>query len=319
MSAIPQTEHGMYSAHHLRLAWVFLLATPSLPGQNPASTASPATANSTKQALELAETGDCKKALPILKKSIPHISEKKLKYESAMAAARCAMGTGENRTAVEMLLLLNSEFPHDAEVLYVTTHYYSELANRASQELAATNPSSYQAHKLSAEAMESQGKWDEAEGEYRSILAKDPQLPDVHYRLGQVLLSKNPPAIDEAKKEMQGELKINPNNAAAEFVLGELARRSGEWDDAITHFSRASKLDVGFSEAFLALGMSLNSAGKFADAIPPLQQYAKMEPSDPAGHYQLATAYSRTGRKEEAAHEMDLQRESAEKSKSIQH
>ena len=80
-------------------------------------------------------------------------------------------------------------------------------------------------------------------------------------------------------------------------------------------FSRASKLDEGFVEAYLALGMSLNSSGKFSDAISPLQSYVKMQPGDPAGHYQLATAYARTGRKAEAEREMALQRETAAKSR----
>ena len=55
--------------------------------------------------------------------------------------------------------------------------------------------------------------------------------------------------------------------------------------------------------------MSLNSSGKFADAIAPLERYVKMQPGDPAGHYQLATAYARTGRKPDADREMGLQRE----------
>ncbi len=59
--------------------------------------------------------------------------------------------------------------------------------------------------------------------------------------------------------------------------------------------------------------MSLNSAGKFSDAIAPLQSYVKMQPGDPAGHYQLATAYARTGRKAEAEREMALQRAAAGK------
>jgi hypothetical protein len=38
-----------------------------------------------------------------------------------------------------------------------------------------------------------------------------------------------------------------------------------------------------------------------------------MQPGDPAGHYQLATAYARTGRKQEADREMALQRDGAAK------
>jgi predicted Zn-dependent protease len=108
-------------------------------------------------------------------------------------------------------------------------------------------------------------------------------------------------------------LKIDPDNASAEFLLGEIARQAGQWEEAIGHFSRAAKLDEGFQEAYLALGMSLNSAGKFSDAIAPLQSYIKMQPGDPAGHYQLATAYARTGHKPEAEREMALQREATAK------
>jgi Flp pilus assembly protein TadD len=54
--------------------------------------------------------------------------------------------------------------------------------------------------------------------------------------------------------------------------------------------------------------------GKFSDALTPLRTYVKMQPGDPAGHYQLATAYARTGQKADADREMTLQREAAAKS-----
>ena len=73
------------------------------------------------------------------------------------------------------------------------------------------------------------------------------------------------------------------------------------------------QLDEGFLEAYLALGMSFNSAGKFPQAITPLETYVKLQPGDPAGHYQLATAYARTGRKQDAEREMKLQQEATAK------
>jgi predicted Zn-dependent protease len=108
-------------------------------------------------------------------------------------------------------------------------------------------------------------------------------------------------------------LKIDPNSAASEFLLGEIARQAGQWEEAIRRFGRATKLDEGFVEAYLALGISMNAAGKFADAVAPLENYVKMQPDDPAGHYQLATAYARTGRKQDAQREMALQQETAAK------
>jgi len=270
-------------------------------------------ATSATQAIMLAQKGRCREALPLLKRSTSQITDKQLRYQTAMMTARCAMSLDQTESAVRALLLLNREFPRDPDVLYTTTHFYSELASRASQELAATAPNSPQAQQLEAEAFESQGNWDKATAQYKQILQQAPKTPGIHYRLGRIDLSKTPPETDDAKKEFEQELKIDPGNASAEFMLGETARQAGQWEDAIAHFSRASQLDESFVEAYLALGMSLNSAGKFSEAVTPLTKYVKSQPGDPAGHYQLATAYARTGRKPEAEREMTLQREAAAK------
>ena len=270
-------------------------------------------ATAAERAIKLAATGGCREALPALKKAGLQVSSKDIQYRVSMATARCAMSLQRTETAVEALLHLNREFPHDPEVLYLTTHYYSELASRASQELAATAPTSAQALQLEAEAFESHADWDRAAGEYAKILEANPQRHGIHYQLGRVFLSKTPPDEEAAKKEFEEELKIDPNNASAEFMLGETARQAGQWDEAIARFSKASRLDIGFDEAYLALGMSLNSAGKFTDAVAPLESYVKRQPGDPAGHYQLATAYARTGRKQEADKEIALQRDAAAK------
>jgi predicted Zn-dependent protease len=265
------------------------------------------------RAINLAATGNCREALPALKKVTAQTPSKDLKYRLLMATARCAMSLERTQTAVEALLDLDRGFPHDPEVLYMSTHFYSELASRASQELAATAPNSAQAQQLEAEAYESHGDWDRSTAAYRKILEQDPQRHGIHYQLGRIALSKTPPDEVNAKTEFDAELKIDPYNASAEFMLGETARQAGQWDEAITRFSKATHDDVGFDEAYLALGMSLNSAGKFPDAVAPLETYVKRQPDDPAGHYQLATAYARTGRKPDADKELVLQRETAAK------
>jgi tetratricopeptide (TPR) repeat protein len=271
-----------------------------------------ATSSGAERGISLAAKGRCAEALPILKKA-GQITDKKLKYDVLMSMARCAMGLEQTETAVRTLLDLNRSFPQDPEVLYLTTHYYSDLALRASHELAATAPSSPQAQQLEAEAFESQGEWDKAITQYRMILEQNSQRHGIHYRLGRLFLTKAPPDSESAKKELGEELKVDPSSAASEFLLGEIARQSGQWDDAIGHFDKAAKLDEGFIEAYLALGMSMNSAGKFTDAVAPLESYVKMQPEDPAGHYQLATAYARTGRKQDAQRQMVLQQETAAK------
>jgi tetratricopeptide (TPR) repeat protein len=299
--------------HRRDYQWLLLVASliPIAGAQPIAKPAVADAASTARQAIALVEKGRCKEALPLLERALPRLTDPPLRYSAAMAEARCAMAMEQAGTAVAALLQLRREFPDDPEVLFVTVHYLSQLAMRTSQELAAKAPTSPQARRLEAEAFESQGRWDEAAGIYRGILDRNPGLPDIHYRLGQVLLSQagDSGPVDDARAEFEKELRVDPRNAAAEFVLGELSRRAGRWDEAALHFSRASNLDVGFAEAYLALGMSLASAGKFAEAIPPLETYVKMVPADASGHYQLAIAYRRTGNNEGAAREMALQKQ----------
>jgi tetratricopeptide (TPR) repeat protein len=299
--------------HNLALIVAVILLCVAANGQANSKAASTGGSGGAERGIALASKGRCKEALPILKKASAEITNKDLKYDVLMSTARCAIGLEQTETAVRTLLELNRSFAKDPEVLYLTTHYYSELALKASHELAATAPSSAQAEQLEAEAFESQGQWDKAVTQYQRILEQNPQRHGIHYRLGRLFLTKTPPDSEDAKKEFEEELKIDPNSAASEFLLGEIARQAGQWEEAIRHFGRATKLDEGFVEAYLALGISMNAAGKFADAVAPLENYVKMQPDDPAGHYQLATAYARTGRKQDAQREMALQQETAAK------
>src|SRR5258708_7747123 len=172
-----------------------------------------------QKGIALAQKGRCRDATLMLKSASSRVTDKHLKFQSAMLLARCAMSEDHPQTAVEALMLLNRDFPDDPEVLYNTTHYYSELASRASQRLAATAPNSSQAQKLEAEAFESQGDWEKASAEYRKILERAEKEPEIHFRLGRILLSKNPPDREGAGKEFQEELRVNPNDAPAEFML----------------------------------------------------------------------------------------------------
>jgi len=283
--------------------------------QHPGQTAPAVSTAVVQHAIDLASKGQCQEALKVLRKSAARVPDKQLKYSAEMATARCAMSLDEQETVVQALLVLNREFPDDPAVLYITTHYYSELANKAAQRMASVAPSSYQAHELEAEGLESHDKWDEAAAEYHGILEKNPKLPGIHYRLARIALSRpqTPATTEEGKKELEAELRIDPTNAPAVFFLGELARQVGQWDEAIARFTKAAELDPGFAEAYLALGISLNSAQRFPEALAPLGKYVKIVPEDPAGHYQLSVAYARTGRKQDAVREMSLQQELAQK------
>jgi tetratricopeptide (TPR) repeat protein len=295
---------------------IFLLSAMSLSSSaqvssKPAAAVTPSLA---EHAATLAESGRCAEALPVLAKSAAHITDKELQKRVSLDGVRCATTLQQMEPLQELLRLLSRQFPHDPEVLYVLTHAYSDLAARAAAELATSAPTSIPALEMDADAAEQQGKWEQAEKDYRKILEQNPRYPGIHFRLARLILSKPSPPPDfaeQAKKELQQELEIDPANAGAEYVLGELARQAQDLPGAVQHFSKATELDPNFSDAFLGLGMTLLAEKKYPDAVAPLEKAVKLQPANPAGHYSLATAYARTGRREDADREFALQQKTS--------
>jgi tetratricopeptide (TPR) repeat protein len=303
------------SVHSFSFPLLLLCLVPFAAAQTTAKAAPVAAGAEADRAVSLAERGHCVEALPLLRKSIRQTTNRDMKKRIGLDGLHCAMTHGSPYDSLEFLSVLSRDFPHDPEALYAATHAYSDLSMRSSQDLAREAPFSFQVHQLNAEALEVQGRWDEAAVEYRKILEINPMLPGIHARLGRALLSKpqpSPTEVEQAKKNFQEELEIDPRNAAAEYVLGQLAADSNDSATAIQHFTRATKLDTSFAEAYLGLGMSLNSAKRFTDAIVALEEYEKLAPDSPTGHYQLAFAYAGAGRRDDANREAALQRQTAE-------
>ena len=265
----------------------------------------------------LAESGHCREALPLLKTALARTTELPLKKRLGVDGVQCAMTLQDAETAEDLARALRKQFPQDPEVLYITVHVFSDLSLRASEELASIAPGSYQMHELNAEAMEAQNKPEDAIGEYREVLKQEPKVHGIHYRIGRLLLSgpNRDANKEEARREFEEELKIDPASAASEYVLGELARQNQQTSVAVEHFVRATKLDGGFTDAFIGLGRTLIEGGRVAEAVTPLQRATKLQPGNPAAHFYLATAYQRSGRQEEASREFALQKEADEKVK----
>lgn len=261
--------------------------------------------------VSLAEAGECKEALPLIEKDYPALGDKQLRRIMGMDGARCAMSVAEPFRAVNFLQWLNRDYSNDPDVLYLSTQIFSDLSTHTSQRLLRVAPGSYQAHRLDAEALEVEGKNADAIAEYRSILAVTPHVPGVHYQIGRLLLAgdHDSAAVQEAGKEFEAELATNPDDARSEYELGEMARESRKWNEAIEHFGRAVKIDPQFAEALIGLGKSLISAGRASEAVAPLEKAVKVEPRDAVAHYQLSFAYLRVGREEDAKKELALYRE----------
>jgi tetratricopeptide (TPR) repeat protein len=296
--------------------FVLLLATDGWAQAPTRSTSSNGTVSvPPEKALELAEKGHCKEALPALRRVLSSQAPVEQRKRAGGVGLRCALAMDDRDSTVEIARMLYKQFNDDPDILFMLVHAFSDLSTRAAQDLGRKAPQSLAAHKLNAEALEMQGKWDEAESEYETIIQKEPNAPGFHFLLGRLLLSRPDPdgkLSQRAKEEFQKEIEIDPNNAPAHYILGELAGRASNWGEAITHFTQATKLDPNFAEAYVGLGLALISVKRYDDAVPALRKAETLTPSNPSIHYGLATAFSRLGEQEEADKEFAIHRQLTE-------
>lgn len=274
-----------------------------------AKVAAPGSVLSPEKALSLAEQGRCAESISGLKRAMTSQVPAATRKQAGVAGVRCSLAVDDRESTSDFIRLLNKQFAKDPDVLFVLVHAYSDLSTRTAQDLGRTAPQSLAAHKLNAEALEMQGKWEPAQLEYEEMIRREPGARGIHFLLGRLLLSRpDAPqgATDRAKQEFLKELQIDPSNAGAEYVLGELARREEKWDEAISRFSKATQLNPNFAEAYLGWGGSLVSVKKYEEAIPPLRAAERIMPGNPEVHHSLATALQRSGHKEEAEKEFAI-------------
>ena len=129
--------------------------------------------------------------------------------------------------------------------------------------------------------------------------------------MGRLLLSRpdaGPEAAERAKQEFLKEIQIDPNNAGAHYILGELARRDEKWDEAIPRFSEAAKLDPNFAEAYLGWGACLVTVKRYEEAIPPLRTRSASRREIRMSTTRWLRPWQRSGHKEEAEKEFAIHR-----------
>lgn len=264
---------------------------------------------SPEKAISLAEQGRCRESISGLRHAMAGSVTAETRKQAGVLGVRCSLAIDDRDSTDEFIRLLNKQFSKDPDVLFVVIHAYSDLSTRTAQDLGRTAPDSFAAHKLNAEALEMQGKWEPAQLEYETMIKKDPNARGIHFLLGRLLLSRpdaGPDVAERAKQEFLKEIQIDPSNAGAHYILGELARRDQKWDDAISRYNQALKADPNLGEAYLGLGYCLVNEKKYEDAIAPLRTAERFMPENPEVHNSLGAALQRSGHKDEAQKEFAI-------------
>lgn len=104
----------------------------------------------------------------------------------------------------------------------------------------------------------------------------------------------------KAETMLQKALELDPDNAPAHFNMGLLMAQRGNATGAERHLRAALKQDPSLAEAALNLGVLL-APTRIQEALPLLQQAARLRPQDPRFAYALAFFMNRAGNPRGAA------------------
>jgi len=112
------------------------------------------------------------------------------------------------------------------------------------------------------------GRLDEALGHLRAAGKRNPRVPAVHAAMAQALERLN--RVDEAQEAADAALRMDPNNAPALLVAGQLDRRAGRHAPALERLARleSAPLPARVRCAVLAeKGQALDGLGRFDEAF----------------------------------------------------
>jgi tetratricopeptide (TPR) repeat protein len=170
-------------------------------------------------------------------------------------------------------------------------------------EILTLNAESAEADMLAGEALDELKDSSGAIEQFRAAVKADPKMPDVHFGLGYLLLSKH--RYEEAVPEFQAELANNPKHVQAMAHLGEVEMKLSHPEAALPLFKNAISIDPEFELAHLDLGILYVAAGRIDDALRELKIAAKLAPNDVDVHWRLGRLYRAMGNKEDAKAEID--------------
>ncbi len=144
-------------------------------------------------------------------------------------------------------------------------------------------------------------RWSEAEHDLRRATAVDPRYAPAQRWLGDLLLVRG--RTPEALAVLQRAAQIETGSPVIAGSLALALVTAGRGPEAVATAERAVSYDSTMLFPRLALGATRLRVGPPADAIPPLETAAQIDPSSPVALGMLGYAYAATG-DVDAAHRM---------------
>lgn len=136
---------------------------------------------------------------------------------------------------------------------------------------------------------------------FEELLQQYPSEPNVRFRFGAYLNTQD---SNRAIEEIGKALALAPDHLPALVGLAAIHLKRDETGLAQGYAERAVKVNANDFSVHQMLGKVLLAKDDPAGAAAELEQAVKLAPGSIEAHYSLASAYSRLGRKDDAAREL---------------
>jgi tetratricopeptide (TPR) repeat protein len=162
---------------------------------------------------------------------------------------------------------------------------------------------------------------DQAISELQKAIAKDAKVKVAHYLLAMAYLERDGDSgFDEAVPELEAELKVSPNDPRTHYMIGYIALKRHDAEQAERELKRAAELDTENADPLISLGQLLLDAGRLPEAEKTLRKAIAVTTDLSRNGYQINRAHYalgrillQTGREEEGRKELQISAELRDK------
>ena len=160
----------------------------------------------------------------------------------------------------------------------VTAHREGKLeeAERLYRSILENQPTNLDANNNLGVMLYNLGRLDEAEASYRKAIELKPDYVVAHYNLGAVL--KDLSRLDEAEASYRKAIELKPDYVAAHNNLGGTLKKLGRFDEAEVSYRKAIELKPDYAEAYNNLGSSLQDLGRLDEAEVSYRKAIALKP-----------------------------------------
>ncbi len=142
-------------------------------------------------------------------------------------------------------------------------------------------------HNNAARRLREEGRFDEALKELQEAIAINPDLPEAHFNFGVIYQKQG--RLLQARASFIRSLELQENEEA-HYNLGVILLDANELADAEMHFRAALAIKSDYVNALISLGVALARQNRIDEARAQLQRALAIEP-DARAHNNLAGTY----------------------------